>query len=176
MAVKDEFNSLDRKLGKVSKIEFIDNLSIKERLMDNRTKSILLIDYSSDMKKLLTVKDVIKALGGLGADYIDWLDIVTCFIEDSKKREIMKGFLDNSSLTNELNEEHNKQYHYDIEDVLRKTDAKPQTLNPNTFSVNVDPNYARFMKQSADAYQFKLSEVDVGLDDEFKLEAKITVS
>jgi len=166
--IKDVFNGLDRTLGKVSKTDFIQNLAMKEKFLENTMKVIILIDYTSEMKKMLNIKDVMKAVERIDEEYIDWLDVITSFIEDSKKREIMKGFLNNNSLTNDLTGNNNNQYNYDISDILKQT-------NPNAISVNADANYLRFMKQSAEQYQFKLRDVDVDLEDEIKIEKKVTV-
>lgn len=168
IAIKDVFNELDRTLGKVSKTELVHNLTIKEQFLTNSTRSILLVDYTSEMKKLLSVKDVIRVLEKLDERLVDWLDVITCFIENNQKREIMKGFLNNNSFTNELLDRNPCQYNYDMEDILRQT-------NPISKSINVDVNYAQFMKQSADNYQFKLDGVDVGFGDDMEPQKNITV-
>lgn len=169
VTLKDVFNELDRELGRVSRADFVRNLAMKERFLDAPMKSLMLVDYTSEMKKLLNIKDVASAVGRIDSERIDWLDVITCFIESPQKREIMKGFLSNSSFTNELSLHCPRDYNYDIGEAL----SRP---NPNATSVNADANYLRFMKQSSEQYQFKLSEVDVGLENEAKGAQRAVVS
>ena len=144
IAIKDSFNSIDRTLGKIGRDCLIDDLTKKEQLMDNNSRQIILLDYGTDLKKIVTIKDIIKQIRLLRSELIDWFDVLTCFIDDENKRQVIKGFLGDAPVTDKKNE-----YKQIIEDKL-----------PNTF----EEKYNNYLQDSRSGFELRTDKIDCELD------------
>ena len=164
LTLKDAFNGLDRHGDKVSKWELLDGLALAEKLLNGTARAIALVDYASGTRKVVGVGDVARAIGRLDAETLEWLDVVTSFIESSKKREMMKGFLAGGALEPNVNQR-GKHYDYHLSDLYQGGELPHGTRNAPPPSAPFEKPYTH---HDISNYAFKLADADIDFSTELK--------